>query len=283
MFMAFGDNADEICECFGFTLGLALQEYAVDLHAGLQMENHHHEDVLDALGQLPAFKNFLHAELAKAFNSYRGRFDYFWDNARACDTRQPTDEETLENLVYTEVNPVKAGLVKWPEQWPGFTTAGWKFGETRTFKRPDWYHDKLTKPEQVTITRVRPKIFMELSDDELWELLQTRVRQRCLEIQAKMRRKGRRFKGAEKLKKEGRRWDRAPTSYEERFTIKPTVAASCKWRRIAQLQRDRDWEREYAAAREALKRREHPSGPAFPYGTYYLRIHCGVRVAQAPP
>ncbi len=31
---------------------------------------------------------------------------------------------------------MKHGLVKWAELWPGFTSAGWAFGETRTFKRP---------------------------------------------------------------------------------------------------------------------------------------------------
>ena len=69
-------------------------------------------------------------------------------------------------------------------------------------------------------------------------------------------------------------WNVAPKSFEERFTVKPTVAASSKWLILAQLQRDREWEREYGAARALLLAGE----PAvFPAGTYWneaLRGRC---------
>ena len=61
-------------------------------------------------------------------------------------------------------------------------------------------------PAEVVITRVRPKIFMHLSDDELFELIEKKVRERCIEIQADMRKKGRRFKGLKKLLKEHCPW-----------------------------------------------------------------------------
>ena len=282
LFLAPGEHVEEVANNFGYTLGLAIGESCVEFHAGIAMGNHHHQDITDVFGNLVQFKNILHAELAKSINAFRGRFDDFWDGGRACDTRRASDEDVLDDLVYTEVNPVKAGLVKWPHLWPGFTSAGWKFGETRTFKRPRFYHDSVTKPDEVHITRVRPKIFLHLDDDAFWELFQQRVRDKCIEIQKEMRAKGRRFKGRKKLAREGRGWNDAPKTFEERFTIKPTVATRSKWERLAQLQRDRDWEREYAEAREALRRGEHDTGPNFPYGTYYLRVHCGVRVARAP-
>jgi hypothetical protein len=37
------------------------------------------------------------------------------------------DDESLTNMVYTLTNPVKAGLVKWSPQLPGFTAIGWRF------------------------------------------------------------------------------------------------------------------------------------------------------------
>ncbi|PRP90712.1 hypothetical protein ENSA7_82420 [Enhygromyxa salina] len=69
-------------------------------------------------------------------------------------------------------------------------------------------------------------------------------------------------------------------SYEKRFTVTPKVAASCKWRRLAQLQRDREWEREYACARELWLAGD--SAVVFPAGTYWLRRFAGVTVAPHP-
>jgi hypothetical protein len=36
----------------------------------------------------------------------------------------------------------------------------------------------------------------------------------------------------------GQHWNRAPKSFEERFTITPKVAVSSKWFVLAELQRD---------------------------------------------
>jgi putative transposase len=280
MFLATGPEPEALRNFYGYTLGVALQRYGLEMHAGCQMSNHHHLDLTDVFGTRPAFKDSMHANVARGLNAKRGRFDHFWESGGSCDTCAPSDEESLEDLVYTDLNPVKAGLVKWGHRWPGFTTYGWKFGETRTFKRPSWYFDPENpdNPDVVHITRVRPKIFMHLSDDELWEKLMKRIRERELQIQAEMRQEGRRFMGEKKLGKQ--KWSRKPETPTDKFTVTPKVAASCRWRRLAQLQRDRHWERAYADARAELKAGKNPT---FPTGTYQLRLLCGVQVAQAPP
>lgn len=280
MFLATGRSPEEIVNFYGYSLGLSLQRYDTQFHAGCQMGNHHHLDTTDQHGNRPAFKNSLHGNLARGLNARRGRFGEYWSGDGGCDTCQPTDEESLEDLAYTEVNPVEAGLVKWASRWPGFTSYGWRFGETRTFKRPDWYYDAKNpdNPSEISITRVRPPIFLHLSDDELFELLLKRIREIELKKQAEMRAQGRRFKGEKKLAKD--HWNHAPTSWKDRFTVKPKVAASCRWKRLAQLQRDRAWEREYAERRAELRK---GLKPVFPIGTYWLRLHCGVPVAQGPP
>lgn len=280
LFLSTGAETEKIRNFYGYALGLSLQRYGVAFHAGNQMGNHHHSDVTDTQGNLPNFKMSLHANLARGLNARRGRFERFWSGGGSCDTCQPTDDEMLEDLAYTETNPVEAGLVKWASRWPGFTSHGWRFGETRTFKRPDWYFDPNNpeNPAEVSITRVRPNIFPELSDDELFDKLMARIRERELAKQKQMAVDGRRFMGEQKLAKD--RWDRRATSWEDRFTIVPKVAASSRWERLAQLQRNRRWECEYALRREEL----HAGGkPVFPQGTYWLRLHAGVPVANAPP
>jgi putative transposase len=190
--------------------------------------------------------------------------------------RAPVFAALLLPLVYTITNPVKDGLVRWSRKWPGFSTQGWRFGETRVFRRPPWFFDKKGEmPDTASLTLVRPPIFLELSDDELYAKLELAVRQRELEHQEDFRREGRRFRGISKLAR--LRSGNVAKRYEERFNVKPKVAASCKWRRLAQLQKDRDWEREYAAARERLL----AGLPAvFPPGTYWMKHFAGVEVAE---
>jgi hypothetical protein len=104
-----------------------------------------------------------------------------------------------------------------------------------------------------------------LEDEELYQKLAAAVSEQKLGVQAEPRKQGRRFKGVDQVRVQG--WKDVARSVDERFAVTPKVAASCMRRRLAQLQRDREWEREYAAARALLQAGE----PAFPAGTYWLR------------
>lgn len=279
MLLSPGDEAAEITNFIGYCLAHAAARYGIQIHASVWMSNHHHTDITDPEGNLVPFKQLLHSMIARGLNARRGRRDSFWSGDPACDTRRPTDDESLGDLVYTLTNPVAAGLVKWARLWPGFSTAGWMFGETRIFKRPGWFFDEAgDMPEEVSLTLVRPPIFSELDDEALYQKLVTAVRARELEIQREMRKQGRRFMGLRKLAKE--RWNRAPQSFEERFKVAPKYASSSKWLVLAELQRDREWERQYAAARALLLAGERA---VFPAGTWSLRRFAGVAVAEQPP
>ena len=243
------------------------------------MSNHYHIDLTDPLAELVPFKQLFNSLVARGLNALRGRFDSFWSGDGACDTRRIEGDDGLGDLVYTLTNPVSAGLVKWSRQWPGFTTADWRFGERRSFRRPDWFFDESGHmPETAELILVRPRVLEDLDDDDLYERLTAGIREAERAVQAELRANGRRFMGLRKLAKQG--WRQVPKSFEERFRVTPRVAASSKWLRLAQLQRDRAWERAYAVARELWLAGE----PAeFPIGTYWLRRFAGVVVASAPP
>jgi len=281
MLLATGLEPEVVRQIFGYLLGRALDLYGVLLHAAVQMGNHHHLDITDVRGVLPNFKGFLHGMLARAFNCYRGRTGDFWERAGSCDTVRDNDEEAIGDLVYTDANPVSAGLVKWAEIWPGLTTAGWAFGDECTFERPTlpfFTDENEAWPPNVTIVRSRPPCLRDLSDEEATELLEDAVRRRCVEKQAEMRESKRRFRGAQKLAKE--RWWRRPKHPKPRYGVRPQVAVRCKWRRLAALQRKRSWEAEYAAADEAFKNGNRDV--EFPHGTWLVRQRHGVRVGAAP-
>ena len=273
-------HGDDIVNFLGFTLGLAIRNSGVKLHASLAMSNHHHTLVTDTNGTLPDFKNPLHSFVARGVNAKRGRFDSFWSDDGCCDLEQLDDEETLEDIVYVYTNAVAAGAVKWAKDWPGFSTYGWKFGEVHRFDRPDWFYDPKNKdiPDFVELKLERPDIFPELSDGELHELIMRRVRERSIALREENRtqKKGR-IQGLAKIRRQ--KWNEPPKTDAEHFTITPTVASRNKWRRIAALQRNAEWEREYAEQRRALL---DNGSPQFPYGTYWLRRFAGVRVAAAP-
>lgn len=274
MFLTPDEQAEKLNNFIGYCLAHAAKESEIQVHACVVMSNHHHTDVTDPFGNLPEFKQRFHSLLARGINALRGRFDAVWSPEKPCDTRRPTDDETLIDLVYTLTNPVKSGLVKRGDQWLGFTTHGWRFGESRTFKRPDWLFDPDgDMPEELTLTLERPPIFSDRSDDELCELLKDAVLTREKKYQNEFRRSNRRFMGAEKLRRQ--RWNRAPQSFEERFTRAPRIAASSAWMVLAELQRDREWERRYAAERALVLAGKDA---VFPPGTYWLRRFAGVTV-----
>ncbi|PRQ02733.1 hypothetical protein [Enhygromyxa salina] len=272
-------NPTELNNLIGYCLARAAALYGVQIHASLWMSNHHHTDITDPDANFGAFKQLLHSLIARGRNAQLVRDDSVWSGARPCDTQRPADDHSLVDLVYTLTNPVKDGLVKWARLWPGFTTIGWRFGETRTFKRPDCLFDEEgDMPEELSLTLVRPPVHPELDDDALYDKLMAEVRQRELEIQRSMAAQNRRFMGLTKLARQS--WNKAPKTFKKRFTVAPKHAASIRELVLAQLPRDREWEKKYAAARALLL----AGKPAlFPAGTYWMRRFAGVDVAPQAP
>ncbi|MBL4687595.1 MAG: hypothetical protein JKY37_23570 [Nannocystaceae bacterium] len=275
-----GHSFEDTKNFYGYTIARAVLKYGVSFHAATQMGNHHHINITDRRGNRPNFKNSVHGNLARGFNARFGRFDSFWSGGGSCDTVAPTDEETLEDLAYTDTNPTVAGVVKWSRLWPGLTTYGWRFGESRTFVRPCKYYDpdNPDNPAVITLTRTRPDIFPDLTDDELSD----KLIERCLQIerntQARLKKENRRFMGLRKLAKS--KWWKRVKSPEKRFTNVPTVASSQATKRVRELERNAEWRRLYA-----IERDNHRNGAPtrLPHGAYMLPAIYNVPVADKPP
>ncbi|MBV1856899.1 MAG: hypothetical protein KUG77_00710 [Nannocystaceae bacterium] len=262
-----GHTPEQTANYYGYTVARAVRKYGVSFHGGIQMGNHHHQNITDRLGNRPNYKNSVHGNLARGINARFGRFDGLWSSGGSCDTVTPSDDDTLKDLAYSDCNPTTAGLVKWGHLWPGFSTYGWRFGETRIFTRPHWYYDpkQADNPEIIELTRTRPDIFPELSDDELSDKLIELCREIELKRQAEMKAGSRRFMGLRKLAKT--HWWRRAKSPEKRFGIVPTVASSQAGKRKAELRKNEAWRRDYAAQRDNYR----SGAPAkFPAGSYFL-------------
>ncbi|MEL6185784.1 MAG: hypothetical protein AAFU79_14270, partial [Myxococcota bacterium] len=228
----------EVEQALGYVLGVCLREYGLQLHAACFMANHYHLDVTDVRGNFPAFKCKLNSLIAKALNALRGRFDAFWSADPPCDVELVSEDDVVDRMAYTLANPVAAELVRRSTRWPGLTTAGWSFGESRCYDRPEFYFDPENDdmPEAAEITVVRPAVLAGLSDDEFEKLLLSKVAEREAEAGETLRREHRRVLGESRILKQ--HWNKAPKSREDRFGLRPTVAASNKWARVAALQRE---------------------------------------------
>lgn len=280
LMLATGVEPELIRQIFGYVLACALAKYGLLLHGAIQMGNHYHLDVTDVRGVLPYFKAYFNGMLARALNAHRGRLGDFWDRKGSCDTVRDNDEESIGDLVYTETNAVAAGLVKWPKKWPGFHTAGWAFGTSQEFERPDcaFFQNEKKWPKKVSILRAKPPCLSGYTDADATSVLSEAVRVRCLEKQAQMKDQNQRFKGVPKLAKD--KWWRVPGSSakDEWFGVRPKVAVRSQWRKQHALQRNAEWEAAYAAADEAFKNGDR--NVEFPYGTWLVRKRHGVKVAQ---
>ncbi len=68
-------------------------------------------------------------------------------------------------MIYTRVNPTKAGLTK-PEDWPGLTSVHWKYGDTIVAKRPDVYFSAKRPAEVSCVLEPLPELFGDATFNE---------------------------------------------------------------------------------------------------------------------
>jgi hypothetical protein len=103
----------------GLWLSRALSRFPkITVYGAVAMSNHLHLLVRDGGGALPGFACYYLGNLARAVNRLRGRsgpvFHRRYDVTRVLDPRA-----AVRYLAYLVANPVRAGLVKRHDRWPG--------------------------------------------------------------------------------------------------------------------------------------------------------------------
>jgi hypothetical protein len=113
------------------------------------MSNHHHLVITDPRGLLPDFLRELHRLTAKAINASQGQWENLWA-AEPCNVvRLVADRDVDEKIAYVAVNPVAAGLVKHPQDWPGFLA--WGSRAFRTMRPIAYFSEEGTCPPELTL------------------------------------------------------------------------------------------------------------------------------------
>jgi hypothetical protein len=179
-------------------------------------------------------------------------------------------------MAYTIANPTSAMLVRSPEEWPGVLLQ-WSSKPTEV-EMPDVFFDQAGNlPKKLPLELVRPKIFAQLTDEQLTRALHSEVEKLVRCVRAAAVETGTAFLGAKAVLNQS--FDAKPSTEEAFGTLNPQIAASSTIVRVRAIQKMKHFVKAY---REAwLRWRDGIRDVLFPAGTYALRLHSGVPCAPS--
>jgi hypothetical protein len=124
-----------------FLLILKATKHGMLIHGFVFLSTHFHLLVTDVEGRLPAFMDEFLSESGKALKVARKTTRRVWSGRRYSATHLLDLDAAERKLAYSLLNPLEAGLTE-PEEWPGLTSARFRFGETISAERPEVYFSK---------------------------------------------------------------------------------------------------------------------------------------------
>lgn len=265
---------------FLYCLAEAARRTGIQLLAWMPMANHYHAVVFDPLGSLPAFLEQFHKMLAKVMNARLGRWENFWSSEETCVTHLATEQDVLDKIVYTLVNPVAADLVERAEEWPGASSLDYLDGVSRNHPRPEWFFSPAgVMPATVELEVSQPPFSVERGESmAVWAAkVRNAVRERERELADARLQVGKRVLGAKQVTAESVL--DAPSSLAPRRNLRPAVACSDRERRKTLLRALREFRAQYRHARERFRAGEFEV--EFPAGTYRLCLLGAKRASLA--
>lgn len=124
---------------FAVALVDAASRYGCDVVALCVMSNHYHMVIHDEGGRVSELLRDVHATVARYGNASQDAGSVaFWDGQQTDVVELGDAEAIVEKVAYCLANPVRAGLVERPEDWPGVYTRVEDVGTWRgpVFQRP---------------------------------------------------------------------------------------------------------------------------------------------------
>lgn len=266
---------DFINRAVGFEIAKAANRTGQKVHGVCAMSNHLHIAVSDTTGDRSEFMQEAMSGIARSRNDDLGREGYFWGAGQYGDTRMLDRNAIERKLLYIWLNPVRAGLVKKVEDWPGFQILPKHWGETIEIPCPDRFYGRRT-PDVIEFTPQPPPGFEEMSLEEVKAHFQELLEQRNRELLEAY--EGRNYKGVDAVRAT------APKSRPEekisRRTINPRFSTLNGELMDRAKQRRRDFLETYQKRRQRwLKGMD----VTFPAGTIQLRKEAPVDCRAPDP
>jgi putative transposase len=266
---------------FTWVLATAARLYDVEVHVAVVMSSHFHLVVTVPKENVSEFMHCLDANLAKALQVLR-RYTrtVIWTPGGPSIVELETLQAVLEKCGYAIVNPVKAGLVYSASEWPGVTTKVSEMG-TATWKAcmPGYYFDPKNpnwrKEDSLAITLPPP--LRDMPIEEAHALLTAEVERQEELARAEVRLRGGSFAGPTRAMRVS--WLRCSKEPLKQGKLNPDFAVGSGQHeaRRASIARRGKFQADY---RHALERWcAGDRDVLFPAGTYWMRVHHGVRCA----
>jgi len=264
-------------------LALLAPHFGVEVNAVCVMSTHYHLVLTVADQRISAFLEHFDARLAKATNVLRrARRGVVWEPGGLSIVELKTTDAIVRAMAYAIANPVAAGLVWSPEDWPGLSVQAHELGRrVLSAPRPGIYFDPRKWSEHASLRVEIPAcLVLLLGEDGARACIATEVERQVALARADMGRRYHRVLGPVAARnaspfRRAKSWE----TFGERsphFATGPGRVAE----RIEAAKELVEFRRAY---REAWRRyRAGERDVVFPYGCYLMRVRHDVRVA-APP
>ncbi|MGE3636484.1 MAG: hypothetical protein AB7P00_41655 [Sandaracinaceae bacterium] len=259
----------------------------MDIHQSTRVITHHHTDVTAPNDRLPDFLRILHGQFSKSLNVLlaRERYDQprqLWDDRSTHVMRLLDAESQVAQLIYSVVNPVAAGLVRSPEEMPGWTFdfGLWKRGPIEV-ARPDVYYDPKRSEPSLPLTFTPPPLLYRAAGGDLDKLVHHMRRGTEHAVrELHVARKRRPVMGAKAVTRI-HPWNEPRTMRESGGQRVPTfkIGASGLTRRTMTIQASLEVRGFRAEYRDARLRRRNGEDVPMPHGTYLMKVQHGAPVA----
>jgi len=253
---------------FWYLLGVYAEKHGLLLHAIVMMSNHLHYVVTAPDQVISEFMADLHREMGRVVNKRFEQRGAMFEDDEPSRVEVVGERGAVDRVLYTVMNPVKAGLVERSELWPGMR---WIPGMRElTAKRPENGFEADLWPDEVTMHFTAPPAWTGTEDqwhDEIARL----VAEEEGALRKERIRTGRAVLGAQLVKDQDPFG--SPRTKPDKSDINPMLATGgdgpLMRRLIAEL---KAWRRAY---RDALERWKHDKSVSFPVGTYWMVVHHG--------
>ncbi|MCU0691560.1 MAG: hypothetical protein MUF54_09175 [Polyangiaceae bacterium] len=253
-----------------YCLACAAARTGISVFAYVCMSNYHQIVLCDPQGKLPVFLHLLHLFAAKALNAFQGEVENLWAAEHTSVVRLASTHDTLAKIAYVAANPVNAGLVPRPDDWPGVVL--WRPGSRVIVTRPDVYFG-LNFPEQLEL---RVAVPTDCNDPQRWtDLVHSAVDTEVRKARASVQASGLSFLGRDRVLKAS--FMAKAKSYEQKRGINPRLAAKDITTRRAFLRAQKLFHAAYRAALDLWRAGDR--SVAFPFGTWWMSVHHGAAVA----
>ena len=263
--------SDEVNRYLLYLLILKAARYGLSVHGFCFLSNHFHLIVTDPRGKLPAFMREFLSESSKAIQVATGVDRPIWSRKRYSATQLLDLDAAERKLVYTVLNPMRAGLTE-PREWPGLTSARNEADSVITAERPGEYFSR-KRPATVSLRLVSVAVPFEGQAAKVEERVRRSTADAVEQCRARLRDNESDLLGAERVLSTStdQRGERRVRHLNPRFATKNPALLE------AAIQRSREFEAAHATAKERYRAGE--TGVEFPLGTYGYREVLGVRVS----